>query len=59
MKASVKRLLWRGVDPQVALDLLLAWNRMRCRPPLPDDEVASVVESIVRLHSRKPPERED
>lgn len=43
-------LLWQGVDPQVALELLLAWNRMRCRPPLPDEEVAQVVESISRLH---------
>lgn len=46
-------LLWRGVDPEVALELLLAWNRMRCRPPLPDDEVARVVASIARLHERE------
>jgi len=46
-------LLWRGVDPEVALELLLAWNRMRCRPPLPDDEVARVVLSITRLHLRE------
>ena len=52
-------LLWRGVDPQVALELLLAWNRMRCRPPLPDGEVASVVESIARLHARQAAGRED
>lgn len=45
-------LLWRGVDPQVALELLLAFNRARCRPPLPDDEVAQVVSSITRLHER-------
>lgn len=43
-------LLWHGVDPQVALELLLAWNRTRCRPPLDDDEVARVVQSITRLH---------
>lgn len=43
-------LLWHGVDPQVALELLLAWNRVRCRPPLPDQEVASVVSSIAKLH---------
>jgi hypothetical protein len=43
-------LLWRGVDPEVALELLLAWNRARCRPPLPDDEVARVVQSIARKH---------
>jgi len=45
-------LLWRGVDAQVALELLLAFNRARCRPPLPDDEVAPVVASIARLHLR-------
>ena len=45
-------LLWHGVDPQVALELLLAFNRARCRPPLPDEEVAAVVASIVRLHQR-------
>lgn len=43
-------LLWHGVDPQVALELLLAWNRTRCRPPLDDAEVAQVVQSITRLH---------
>lgn len=47
-------LLWHGVDAQVALELLLAWNRIRCRPPLPDNEVAQVVESIARLHARGP-----
>jgi hypothetical protein len=46
-------LLWRGVDPEVALELLLAWNRVRCRPPLPDAEVARVVQSIARLHERE------
>lgn len=45
-------LLWHGVDPTVALDLLLCWNRTRCRPPLQDDEVARTVESITRLHLR-------
>jgi hypothetical protein len=43
-------LLWHGVDPDVALELLLAWNRTRCRPPLDDSEVAQVVKSITRLH---------
>ncbi|MCX7960086.1 MAG: bifunctional DNA primase/polymerase [Burkholderiales bacterium] len=45
-------LFWHGVDPAVALELLLAWNRLRCRPPLEDDEVARVVDSIARLHER-------
>jgi len=43
-------LLWHGVDPEVALELMLSWNRMRCRPPLDDAEVAQVVASITRLH---------
>lgn len=43
-------LLWHGVDPEVALELMLAWNRMRCRPPLDDTEVTQVVASITRLH---------
>jgi len=46
-------LLWHGVDPQVALELMLSWNRVRCRPPLDDDEVARVVASISRLHEGK------
>jgi hypothetical protein len=46
-------LLGRGVDPKVAQELLLAWNRVRCRPPLPDEEAARVVESITRLMQRK------
>jgi hypothetical protein len=43
-------MLWHGIDPDVALELLLAWNRVRCRPPLDDAEVAQVVASIARLH---------
>ncbi len=45
-------LLGRDVDPEVVLELLLAWNRVRCRPPLNDAEVARVVTSIARLHQR-------
>jgi hypothetical protein len=45
-------LLRNGVDPAVAMELLLCWNRVRCHPPLPDDEVAAVVESITRIHER-------
>lgn len=45
-------LLWHGVDAEVVLELLLAWNRQRCRPPLDDAEVAAVVHSIVRVHQR-------
>lgn len=45
-------LLWHEVDPHVVLELLLSWNRQRCRPPLPDDEVAVTVASIARTHAR-------
>jgi len=45
-------LLWRGVDLDVVLELMLAWNRTHCRPPLPDDEVVQVVQSIARTHER-------
>ncbi len=48
-------LLWHGVDPEVAAELLLCWNRVRCRPPLSDDEVARTVESITRTHRRHHP----
>ncbi|MCX7272977.1 MAG: hypothetical protein NTV19_07260 [Burkholderiales bacterium] len=43
---------WRGVDPAVVLELLLCWNRVRCQPPLGDDEVAATVASIERTHAR-------
>jgi hypothetical protein len=45
-------LLFRGVDPEVALELLLCWNRVRCRPPLDDEEVVQTVDSIARTHFR-------
>jgi hypothetical protein len=45
-------LLWRGVDPEVALELLRCWNQVRCRPPLDDEEVLRTVESITRTHFR-------
>ncbi len=45
-------LLWHGVDARVALELLLCWNRVRCNPPLDDDEVARTVDSIARTHAR-------
>jgi hypothetical protein len=46
-------LLWHGVDPDVVTELLLAWNRTRCRPPLTDAEVVRTVESITRLHRQR------
>lgn len=49
-------LLSHGVDRTVALELLLAWNRVRCRPPLPDGEVAATVESIAKTRARQEPD---
>ena len=46
-------MLWHGVDPDVALELLLCWNRIRCQPPLSDKEVGHTVQSITRLHEEK------
>lgn len=46
-------LLWHGVDVEVVRDLLLAWNRCRCDPPLPDDEVVRTVASILRRHEHE------
>ena len=46
-------LLWHGVDPDVAQELLLCWNRIRCRPPLSDEEVLRTVDSITHLHDRQ------
>ncbi|HXV25168.1 MAG TPA: bifunctional DNA primase/polymerase [Alphaproteobacteria bacterium] len=45
-------LFWHDVDPQVATELLLSWNRVRCRPPLSDEEVVETVASIHRTHER-------
>ena len=49
-------LLWHQVDPEIVLELLLGWNRLRCRPPLDDAEVAQVVANIVKLHFNERPE---
>jgi Bifunctional DNA primase/polymerase, N-terminal/Primase C terminal 1 (PriCT-1) len=45
-------LLRHRVDAVVVMELLLCWNRSRCRPPLADEEVAAVVTSISRLQAR-------
>lgn len=44
------KLLWHGLDPDVVTELLLCWNRVRCRPPLSDAEVVRTVDSITRTH---------
>jgi hypothetical protein len=46
-------LLRRGVDPGVVLELLLSWNKSRCRPPLTDAEVVRTLDSIQRARLRQ------
>jgi hypothetical protein len=46
-------LLRRYVDPHVVLDLLLAWNAARCRPPLDRADVARTVDSIAGKEIRR------
>lgn len=41
-------LLGKRVDPRVVLELLLAWNEARCRPPKPVDEVVAIVRHLWR-----------
>jgi hypothetical protein len=45
-------LLWHDVDPDVVMELILAWNRVRCSPPLDDEEVIRTVRSIERTHRK-------
>ena len=52
-------MLWHGVDPAVVLELMLCWNAVRCRPPLAEEEVGRVVESIVRTHARHAKDESD
>ena len=46
-------LLRRYVDPEVAHQLVQAWNAARCRPPLSDEEVTRTVNSIARRELRR------
>ena len=50
LASLVGHLLWHGVDKEVALELMLCWNQFRCRPPLSQDEVVGIVNSINKLH---------
>ena len=46
-------LLWHEVDQDVVTELLLCWNRVRCQPPLSDEEVVRTVRSIAGTHARQ------
>jgi hypothetical protein len=49
----VGHLLRCYVDPLVALQLVQSWNETRCRPPLPAEEVACIVDSIAGRELRR------
>jgi Bifunctional DNA primase/polymerase, N-terminal/Primase C terminal 1 (PriCT-1) len=46
-------LLCRRVDPVMALALLQSWNATSCAPPLPDEDVARIVNSIAGKELRR------
>jgi hypothetical protein len=46
-------LLRHYVDPRVALELLLAWNATRCKPPLNHTEVVRTINSIAGAELRR------
>jgi hypothetical protein len=46
-------LLRRYVDPHVVLELLLAWNATRCKPPLGCDEITGIVNSIAGKEKKR------
>ena len=46
-------LLRKHIDPLVVLDLMLAWNQFRCRPPEDEDVVKRTVNSICGLELQR------
>jgi hypothetical protein len=46
-------LLRRNVDAFMALGLLQAWNATCCRPPLPEEEITQIVNSVCGLELRR------
>jgi hypothetical protein len=51
--ALAGHLLARSVDPFVVLELIVAWDGQRNRPPLGRREVARVVDSIAAREAAK------
>jgi len=46
-------LLRRFLDPFVVLELMQCWNAARCRPPLPEADIARIVDSICAKELRR------
>jgi Primase C terminal 1 (PriCT-1) len=49
----VGHLLYRHVDPLTTLEIALAVNDARFRPPLPRAEVTAIVDSIAAIELRR------
>ena len=49
----VGHLLRRHIEPLVTLELAFAFNDARCRPPLPEDEVVVIVDSIAAREMKR------
>jgi len=52
-------LLARGLPAGEVLTMLLAWNERHCKPPLPEREVKTIVESISKKEAQKPKKVEE
>lgn len=46
-------LLSRGIPPGEVVTMLLAWNEKHCKPPLPEEEVKRIVQSIAGREAAK------
>jgi hypothetical protein len=46
-------LLRHRVDPYVALELVQVWNAARCTPPLPEEDIERIVDSISARELRR------
>ncbi len=46
-------LLRLGVDSGAAVEILLAWSRAHCKPPLSDEEIRQTVNSVARREKRR------
>ena len=46
-------LLRKWIDPILALELMLGWNMRHCRPPLGEDEVRQIVNSVAGCELRR------
>jgi hypothetical protein len=49
----IGHLLRRYTEPQLAFALVRAWNNERCRPPLPQDELARTFNSVLAKELRR------